>query len=124
MEKKFNMNLLSIKFSAGVEEEILERLHIMVDEEGDEDYTRADAIVDVFQDSADPDMPAHEYRREINGYLIAMGVYEEVTQEQLDQTITLRSGRSRKAAPDLRYNKRMYSFTSWEPLEEARKIST
>jgi hypothetical protein len=96
-------------FSKKIEDEIN---YLVNDVEREYPYSRNDAIKDLMQDCDDNETIAWDFRKELNAFAIKIGVYKEMTQWDLDNTIVTRG-----KVYDLKVNKKFYKFDSWLPLE-------
>lgn len=100
-----------MKLSQGLEQEIQYKLDI--DRDG-ETFTRADALKELMQDMEDPDHYASEFKRELEDFGAAFGIFKSHTKEQIDQIIST----SRKRKYDFKRGRAYYVFDSWKPLEK------
>lgn len=112
------------KFSKGIEDEI----EFLIDNYGPpsevndfSEYTRKDAIYDLMQDCDDPALIAYEYRSELHSYGIELGVWREITQEEMDNTTIHTSSGRRAKKYDFKKNGKFYVFNSWDPLLESKE---
>lgn len=109
------MDLITARFSQGLEDEIEWKLGI----EHEDEFDRFAAILELCEDCEDDDCPAYEFRRELRALMVGIGAYREVTTEQLVNICTVAGGRTRASSPDFRMNRKMYLFDSWQPMHDA-----
>lgn len=102
------------KFSSYIEDDI-DYLREIETDEGEPSYTRSEAIIEVYL-RMEENNATHErkYKNEISEYLIDLGVYKFVTEEQLARCV-ITSGRKY----DLKLGGCKYKFISWLPLAMA-----
>jgi len=99
------------KFSQGLEEEIQYLIELCED---DEPRSRTEALQMIMEDSDFEDHWAHAFQRELQDFMIKIGIYQERTKEQIDAMVIC-GGRGRKKY-DLKRGDKFYLFTSWDVL--------
>ena len=90
--KKFNK---WTDFSKGLLSEISHFMDIRDNEEDQKNDTNGDVLYHVIQLAWEKGQIAHQFRREVDNFLIAIGAYEKVTQEEYDNTSVM--GGSKRA---------------------------
>jgi len=94
-------------FSKELEVEIAEKM------DASEDAVRSICIKELMEDMDDRGLIAWDYRRELQNYGIAIGVFKEITEEDM-QSIIVSSGKKY----DFKRNGKYYSFDSWDGLAQ------
>lgn len=104
-------------FSPDVEEEISYLIQIHEDSRDTEDaedapLSRAEAVQQMMQDSDGRDHWSADYRKELQTFGIAVGIFKAKTKEQLARIVSI--GRGKKY--DFKRGEQFFCFTSWKPL--------
>ena len=105
------------RFSEKLEAEIAHKLNAAA-ESADPDepvFTRGAAIKELMQDADLPETTAHEFKRELEDFGIAAGIFTPKTKAQIANIVSI--GRGKKY--DFKRGEVYYRFESWKPLENS-----
>jgi hypothetical protein len=109
--------MTTIRFSQALEDEIDYLIGARDEMDDGDQMTRAEAIRTLMGDMQDREHPASEFRRELQDFGAAIGVYVALTKDQLDN-VTVWSARSGyRQKYDFKRGDRYYVFESWKPLD-------
>lgn len=106
------------KFSPALEGEIRFKIETSADsvEDGEEVKTRAEVLRELMEDMDYPEHVASEFKRELEGFGIEIGVFREITKEEMSRIFVI--GGDRKKYSFKRGGK-FYKFETWKPMENA-----
>ena len=105
-----------IKFSPGLEEEIQFQMDNFNDapaeDRDNEILTRSEAIQRMMEDMDDIETVAYGFKKELENLGVKIGVFREISKEEIANTQIL--GRGRKY--DFTRGDKYYIFNNWKPL--------
>lgn len=107
-------------FSKGLNNEVeylLDSSEEMIEDDfgGDRGAARKEIIKELIQDMDEPDHPAGEFKKELEDYGVKVGVFREITKDEMARTVVISRSRGKKY--DFKRGGKFYVFKDWKPLE-------
>ena len=114
------MNAETHVFSTEVEEEISDRLDNFGPPNEMNDFqtlTRSEVVKEIMQDSDDEEHALFGFaKQELRQFGIDVGVYREITKEEMNNMQVMRSSGKRCQKYDFKQDGKFYLFDSWSKL--------